>query len=68
MEMKTESGPVTWIKAKYSCAKTRGRYAGGAHNGPPKKRRKNGSKIKPTMRREMILQANGKVTWGWQPV
>lgn len=68
MEMKTEAGPVTWMKAKYSCPKTRGRYAGGAHNGPPKKRKKTGSKIKPTQKRVMIVQASGKVAWDWQSV
>lgn len=67
MEMRTDSG-VTWIKDKYSCLKTRGRYAGGTHNGPPKKRKKNGSKIKSAERRVMILKADGKVAWDWQTV
>lgn len=68
MEMQTEEGPVTWIKNKYSCPKQRGRYSGGTHNGPPKKRKKVGSKIKPTQQRVMIMQANGRVAWSWQAV
>lgn len=60
--------PVTWIKHKYSCQKQRGRYTGGTHNGPLKKRKKSGSKIKPTRQRVMILQANGRVAWDWQAV
>lgn len=68
MEMKTEEGPVTWIKNKYSCPKQRGRYSGGAHNGPPKKRKKTGSKIKPTRQRVMVVQANGRVAWTWRAV
>lgn len=68
METKTEEGPVTWIKWKYACPKQRGRYSGGAHNGPPKKRKKNGSKIKPTQQRVMVVQADGKVAWDWRTV
>jgi hypothetical protein len=60
--------PVSWIKWKYACPKQRGRYSGGTHNGPPKKRKKVGSKIKPTQRRVKIIQANGRVAWDWQPV
>jgi hypothetical protein len=60
--------PVSWIKWKYACPKTRGRYNGGTHNGPPKKRKKNGSKIKPTQQRVMILQGSGKVAWDWRTV
>lgn len=68
MEIKTEEGPVTWIKAKYSCPKTRGRYSGGTHNGPLKKRKKSGSKIKPTLQRVMVLKPNGRVAWDWRTV
>lgn len=60
--------PVFHLKAKYTCPKTRGRYSGGAHNGPPKKRKKSGSKIKPTRKRVMILTASGKVAWDWRAV
>lgn len=58
--------PVSWIKWKYAAPKTRGRYSGGTHNGPPKKRKKTGSKGKSDRQRVMILQANGRVAWGWQ--
>lgn len=61
--------PVSWLKAKYSAPKQRGRYSGGTHNGPPKHRKKvGGSKAKPTQRRMMILGANGKISWDWQAV
>ena len=43
-----------------------GRYSGGTHNGPPKKRKKIGNKVKPTQQRVMIVQANGKVAWDWR--
>jgi hypothetical protein len=56
---------VTWIKWKYACPKTRGRYSGGTHNGPPKKRKKNGPKV-GSGNRMMILQASGKVAWDWK--
>lgn len=60
--------PVFELKWKYRCPKQRGRYSGGTHNGPLKKRKKSGSKIKPTQQRVMILQANGRVAWDWQAV
>jgi hypothetical protein len=60
--------PVSWIKNKYSCPKQRGRYSGGTHNGPLKKRKKTPNKIKPTQRRVKILTAAGKVAWDWQAV
>lgn len=60
--------PIIWIKHKYVCPKQRGRYAGGTHNGPPKKRKKTSNKIKPTQRHVMIMQSNGKVAWDWQAV
>lgn len=58
--------PVFELKWKYRCPKTRGRYTGGTHNGPPKKRKKSGSKIKPTMQRVKILTATGGVAWDWR--
>lgn len=60
--------PVFHLKAKYTCEKTKGRYSGGAHNGPPKKRKKSGSKIKPTQQRVMTLLSTGKVAWSWRAV
>lgn len=60
--------PVFPLKWKYRCPKTRGRYTGGTHNGPQKKRKKTGSKIKPVQQRVMILTASGRVAWDWQAV
>jgi hypothetical protein len=61
--------PVSWLKAKYSCPKQRGRYAGGTNGAPLKKRKKvGGSKIKPTQQRVMVLGANGKTGFIWRPV
>jgi len=60
--------PMTWIKNKYAAPKTRGRYSGGTNSAPLKKRKKSGSKIKPTMLRVKVLQANGKVAWSWRTV
>jgi len=58
--------PVSWLKAKYSCPKQRGRYSGGTHNGPLKKRKKvSGSKPKPVVQRVMVLSANGKTGFIW---
>lgn len=61
--------PVSWIKAKYAAPKQRGRYSGGTHNGPPKKRHKvSGSKPKPTQQRIMTLHGNGKIAFSWRAV
>lgn len=61
--------PISWIKAKYAAPKQRGRYSGGTHNGPPKKRKKvSGSKPKPTRQRVMTLNADNKIGFIWRTV
>ena len=62
--------PVTWLKAKYSAPKQRGRYAGGPNAAPLKHRNKKGSvKIVQTRQRVMVLEPiKGKTTWIWRAI
>lgn len=62
--------PVTWMKAKYTAEKTKGRYkssSSGSSSG--RKHKKMPQKQKPTMQRVMVLTgANLKTTWTWRAV
>lgn len=62
--------PMTWVKAKYTAPKTRGRYSGGANAAPQKKRHKVGSRsaVKPTHRNTLVLGTNGKFRWEMLPI
>jgi len=60
--------PVVWLKAKYSCPKQRGRYAGGANSAPIKKRKKTPNKEKPTMQHVMHITKDLKTVWFWRAI
>jgi hypothetical protein len=60
--------PVTWLKAKYSATKTKGRYKGGEHGAPKRKHKKMPSKDKQTMQRVMVINKLGKTTWIWRAI
>ena len=63
-----ELQPVTWLKAKYSCYKQKGRYKGGGGTGAPKKTkgRKIGGGPNP-VETVKVITAGGHVRWDTRP-
>lgn len=63
------TGPITWVKAKYTRPKDKGRYKGGT-NAPAKKsdrkRKKVGGGPGP-VEHVMVIGTNGKVHWETRP-
>lgn len=68
MESRTiEAGPVTWLKAKYSRPKDKGRYKGGTSGAKAvKKRRKVGGGPNP-IEHVKVIGAGGHVRWETRP-
>lgn len=62
------SESVTWIKAKYSAPKQKGRYHSTHNDQGGKKRTKIGNKSKSTHERVLTITASGKRSWGWRTV
>lgn len=60
--------PVSWLKAKYSSPKQKGRYHSSHNDQGGKKRTKVGSKTKPTQQRVLTITATGKHSWSWRAV
>lgn len=58
--------PVTWLKAKYTQEKTKGRYKGGEHPAPRRKHSKHPNKLAPTRQRVMVINTMGKTVWQWR--
>lgn len=65
--MAEELQPVTWLKAKYSCYKQKGRYKGGTSTGGVKKKRtKRGGGPSP-IEHVKVLTSTGHVRWETRP-
>lgn len=68
MESRTsETGPVTWLKAKYSRPKDKGRYKGGTSGAKAAKKRKKVGGGPSPIENVKIIGAGGHVRWETRP-
>jgi hypothetical protein len=62
------SEPVTWLKAKYSAPKQKGRYHSTHNDQGNKKKTKVGRQTKPVREHVLTITATGKRSWSWRAV